>query len=124
MKLSRRRFLFGFVLLAVGLRGSVATANPAASARTLFSDSRSIREIRDRYVGLYPAEADPEILLAGLEKANPALATALRSSDHHRLRPCAQAQIRKDFEVNDVVTIDGWLLSRTEVRLATLAATA
>jgi hypothetical protein len=124
MFVSRRRFLFCFVVASVGFGGSSTTPNPVTSARELFSNDRSVREIRERYIRLYPAEADPEILLAGLERSSPALAATLRSSDQRRLRSRAQAQIRRDFAVNDVVTLDGWLLSRTEVRLATLAAMA
>ena len=88
----------------------------------MFSNDRSLRHIRERYVSLYPVEAEPEILLAAIKRSNPALAAALLSSDHRRLTSLARVQVRRDFEENDVVSLEGWLLSRTEVRLATLAA--
>ena len=129
---SRRWFLFALVLTFFGLpssefgkhggRAHSSLSNPVKLARKLFSNGRSIRQVRERYVRLYPAEAEPVVLMAALSKSNPAIAAVLLSSDHHRLASLARAQVRRDFEENDVVSLEGWLLSRTEVRLATLAA--
>ena len=71
MFVSRRQFLICLVPTSLSLRsseflkfhglGSSSMPKPVGLARKLFSNDRSLRHIRERYVSLYPLEAGPEM---------------------------------------------------------------
>jgi hypothetical protein len=115
MALTRRvllRFLGGSALAAalrVELSGSRARADdlPAATA--------ALERIGRRYLGTVPAERDVAILRSQLGVfATPADVLA-------KVAALEQA-VRSDFERGEVVALDGWILSRTELRAAALFA--
>lgn len=105
----RRRLLAALVgspiLVAVGTSGCTdSTSDPGEAA---------VRAVGERYRAAVPQENDQEKLMglldlpaespfgmAGLESLNP--------------------MIDRDFVANRTVTLDGWMLSRTECRAAAL----
>jgi hypothetical protein len=66
------------------------------------------------YLARAPGEADPVRLAAAI------IAGLGAPVDDERLPALIRARVRADFAAGDIVTIDGWVLSRTEARLAAL----
>jgi hypothetical protein len=66
-----------------------------------------------RYLAMTPAERDPALLASRI---------AARVSGKGTDFPAAVASaVSRDFESGNVVTIDGWMLSRTEAQICGLA---
>jgi hypothetical protein len=97
------------------LQASHATASEEAERHllSLFSDLQAPRAVGNRYLALYPAEADRELLRVGvIESAGTPDLKGLRASLAHRCR--------EDFRNGDTVIVDGWVLARTEARTCAL----
>ena len=77
-------------------------ASPPEGLQRLFGDDMQIRQLGDKYLFVNPGEKDIDVLWN--------LAVPVDDSSH------AAAAIKQDFEGGNVVTIDGWVLSRTEAR--------
>ena len=114
--LSRRRFIALLALLP-GLGLAHAAVPRATEAEcmlsALFTNRRSAAIVGQVYLQQHPEEANVETLLAGIDAAH--LPPAERA-------PLTDRRIRADFAAGRVVTIDGWILARTEARLCALAA--
>ena len=92
--------------------------------RTAVSNHRGAARLGAAYLRTAPGEADLEKLVCALTSDNPDLVGSIEARDHEardRVRSGVRRQIVADFERDAVVTLDGWILSRTEVRLAALA---
>jgi hypothetical protein len=128
----RRRFLYwtacGLGLLAGerrSLRHASSQRRPITHAAVvrLFDHLESARVIGRTYLQRYPHEAS----VLELETR---LAHSLndRPIGHHAGRAALAGMlaetIRKDFAADRIVTLHGWVLSRTEARLCALAALA
>ena len=116
-KLTRRQVI-AIVLALGGTLGlsSVATKVLVASKRSILIpdfriDPNALRYIAEKYFDSYPAERSAQYLKSQLLEA-----VAARAADESMAQAIA-ANIRSDFEKRDTVVLDGWLLSRTEVRL-------
>ena len=131
-EISRRTLLRIFasliVLEASGPAGKLIGRNFPASSDSLasslaglFSHKRSAEVVGREYLRRAPAEADvrrlvhlifpfPEEQHAKLAKAGP-----------ERLRSLILSQQRRDFELNRIVKVQGWMLSQAEARLCALA---
>jgi hypothetical protein len=79
----------------------------------MFSDLHAPRTIGQRYLEIYPQEADKR------ELSNFILAME-RPQDLNAFRRILQVRRSEDFQVENIVIIDGWILSRTEARLYAL----
>lgn len=131
-KYSRRDILRQFTCggLLVSLPASVL-AQPAGNlSPTLvsrlsrfYSNRESARVIGRRYLDLAPSEAAPEHLMALICRSRENSARLARANTG-QLREFLLDQQRTDFARGRTVTIDGWVLSETEVRLCALAAIA
>jgi len=89
-------------------RGTVPVATEIRSVVSLFSNLRSARAIGAAYLRSYPADRlDTSIFPIGLSP------TERRST--------IAAQVRDDFASSRVVSVDGWMLARTEAQLCALA---
>ncbi len=64
-----------------------------------------VRAIGVKYLELYPQESAPHVLRTLLPRSEAGIRT----------------HITKDFENGDVVSIGGWILSRTECRVCAIA---
>jgi len=127
-KLSRRdalRWLAGGGLAAAVpgaiLNISVFNTFEPLSARLsrFFTNTSSACAIGRRYLALKPQEADPR-LLAALVSRTPENYLALVNADSRRVRELLLAQQKRDFECGQIVKINGWILSETEVRLCAI----
>ena len=79
----------------------------------LFSNLDSPRVVGKRYLSLYPQDKPGALLLAArIQSAQP------RTS--HALRKLLTQQRECDFRNGEIVVIDGWVLSRTEVAVCSL----
>jgi len=79
----------------------------------LYGDLDSPRVVGKRYLALYPQEKPGALLLAArIQSSQP------RTS--HALRKLLTRQRECDFQNGEIVMIDGWVLSRTEVAVCAL----
>jgi hypothetical protein len=119
-----RRRVLAFLASACGGVASWASArSDTASLHSrlvaLFTDPGSARTIGLAYLRTVgEAEASPERLVQAISGASEAV---MASSE---LKRVIGARIRSDFAEGAIVTVDGWMLSRTEARLCALAALA
>ncbi len=126
MKLTRR------LLLAAGVAALLAALKPGrllarhrsragGAARTptgdqlaaAFTDLDAPREVGRRYLRADPLEASPERVQAFLDEFSDLGSPEALRQDLARLRD-------RDFRVQDIVFIDGWVLARSEARLCAL----
>jgi hypothetical protein len=123
LRLTRRGFLTG---LATGIVGAALglrlywthgrTPVEAARLARLLPHADSAARLGQRYLEDAPQEADAMRLVALI-----GIAPAAGKSDA-ALREHLETRIRQDFIDGATVTVDGWLLSRTEARLCALVA--
>lgn len=95
---------------------------PLASHLTaVFSHAASAAVIGRRYLALYREEADAAVLVARVA-GNARNYLRLADAAPGELRALLGRQQRQDFAAGRTVTLDGWILSRTEARLCALVA--
>ena len=73
------------------------------------------------YMESTPAEATLSSILRGLFSDVPKLADMAAGNGEKELSRTLELAISADFERGDVVSIDGWIIARTEARLSALA---
>jgi hypothetical protein len=103
----------GLIFALTRLRG------PSPSAVEAAFDLRSKsawHELGKRYLAQFPTDRDPAAWDAGMSEAFE------KRSGGQALRRALSDQVLRDFERGNTVDIEGWTLSRTEARLAALAA--
>jgi hypothetical protein len=115
------------------LRRLVGEGSPDAAAawRAVIPAPRSARVLGERYLAAVPEERDVVLLMRTLEAAvgetDSGFPGATGSGrrvellDSARLRQSLKQRIRRDFQHDDIVQLDGWVLARTECRLCALA---
>lgn len=98
---------------------------PAADAARrlagILTDARSAAVVGRAYLQAYPEERSLPVLVETLCEEHP---LALRSGTGPALRRSVTDAVRRDFERRDVVRVQGWVLSRTEARVAAVSALA
>ena len=126
--MTRRKFLFSVTLIGTlsWLAGSSCLARVCDFRECgttvtkikqcllgLFDDLDSPRVLGKRYLDLYPYEKQRALLLAArIQSSQPWTSSALRK--------LLARQRESDFQNGDIIMIDGWLLSRTEVEVCAL----
>jgi len=124
MVLSRRRVLLSFALSAAVIgtiwpwnesRRGASALLPLLKSRLqqVFSDPEAGRALGRHYLAAFPDEASLVRLTQGLLTLE-----ALRSS--HSFTERIAALRTRDFENEDMVSVDGWVLARVEARLCAL----
>ncbi len=132
MRLTRRKVLIAFAAAAacfigerirpLALRPLFRNPEaPAAKLANLFAQKESAATIGSAYLRSTPTEAAVPILLARLFRNQPRPEHWVVRTDVGTLRKTLAQQIRRDFATEQVVTVDGWVLSITESRLCGLA---
>lgn len=118
MNIDRRRFL---VRAALGASGAVSLVvfgcdrSPVViELRQVFGDPSDGLAIGRSYLMQHPDEADRETLIGQTIDREDTVSS-------RRLRGALRERIRADFAASRVFVHDGWILSRTEGRLAALA---
>jgi hypothetical protein len=129
---TRRTFLRVFFLLSVVgvIRGAdvVNTESPHSSGLLpwklahFFLHEDSAKVIGVEYLRVAPMEADVHFLADLICSFEEERRVAFAHADAGELRVLLQRQQRQDFERGRIVTVHGWILSRTEARLCALAA--
>lgn len=126
------------LLRGIGVLGLAAVATPGVASVSPPLDPRQARVAADivrgtvsnvrgaarlgaAYLRTAPDEADLTRLLDALTAHNPDLAHPGERDMPGDAGSTLRRQIVMDFEQDAVVDVDGWILSRTEVRLAALA---
>jgi hypothetical protein len=103
----------GTLVLTLGGCGSEASCNEVEIRLSSLLGERA-RPVGDAYLRMHPEERSGDALVAGL------LGDAAGVSGD--ATSIVVERIRSDFERGRVVDLKGWRLSRTECRLAALAA--
>jgi hypothetical protein len=101
----------------VALPGSAAEPVSGAGLALAFRHQASAIAIGRRYLERFPSDPHREVLGEDRRLAGETDPTVARSA--------LRARVKQDFERGDTVTLDGWILSRSECRAcAALALTA
>ena len=119
------RFAGGaMALAAAGSPVSAVAAGPSPLEDLMaatFPDNRSAKAVGRQYLADYctPGGGGETV-----DAIAPLLLSRLQASGREAgdLRAALAAEIRKDYRNRDIVTVDGWVLSRSEARLCALAA--
>lgn len=127
-RLNRRNFL----VLAAGILGlfSPMSSNSAKLLGKKYQDDPLIKiyahdllaakTIGLRYLRNTQSEAKADLLAEIIVKRDPILGRRFHTLSSDQLIRILRKRIRQDFESGNVVHVDGWVLSRTEVRLCAL----
>ena len=123
----RRRFLRTVLAAAGGAVGSgvlwwqyrTATERHVLRLGAWVSTSQDARDLGRAYFAIQPEEASVETLIRLLSTD---LDVSLFGLDDGELRQASRARARRDFEDGNTLMVQGWVLSRTELRLCGLAA--
>jgi hypothetical protein len=129
---SRRRFLLGACAAAVPValaplkpwRAIVevtGTRTPAARLAGLLAHRDSARSLGRAALAALPGATAPPALAAAVLAGLPGGQAKLAAASDDELRALVAARVREDFDSDDVVQVDGWILSCTEARLCALA---
>ena len=119
---SRRRLLAALIgLAATTVLGGCEprTAGTGQTARRfsrLTLDPAAARHIGDAYLRARPAERDVESLLQGLESALAEGDDKRLPEDAGRLAERLDRRVREEYRRGELVRVDDWLLSISEVR--------
>jgi hypothetical protein len=131
--ISRRNYLHILVCLsALGLARSTRTLaifGGRSESETLttrlteiFRHRESASVIGREFLRCVPAEADEHLLIDLICSSRKEQRAKLARANSGMLREWILRQHRKDFENGRIVNIQGWLLSKTEVRVCALLA--
>lgn len=121
----RRRVLrAGGACLAFSLFGGVSATplSVAGRVRNSFVDPAAAELLGAAWLDSRPRSTSVAALVAELVEADRRWTPLLHAGTTPAIRRFAAQQCLEDFERNDLVSIDGWLLAVTEVRLCGLAA--
>jgi hypothetical protein len=133
-RMDRRSVLLGALVAAVPLglapfrpwRVLIETlprASLASRLTGLLSNLESARVVGREYVRVTSPEATSQRLVDAVAAGVPGGRDVIRAASNGDLRRLILARVRQDFDDDDVVTLDGWIVSRTEGRLCALALT-
>ena len=130
--MKRRLFLTHFsatgIFVALAPRGllgkSIAAPDPATAAIAdrageIFQNPAAARTIGRAYMQICPPRA---LENSALRELTAQLGRDLHSVDSETLRRRLAMQIRQDFEGDETVVVNGWVLARTEARVCALLA--
>jgi hypothetical protein len=130
--ISRRSFLVAALGLAptilaarFGLGRAAIDDDAATDAQRLvraFAYPESAAELGRAYLATAPREGSATVLAERIAASLPAGHAAIRTADDSQLESLLAQQLREDFMAGDTVTVDGWIISKTEARLCALAA--
>jgi hypothetical protein len=98
---------------------TVAPANRAGRLAGLLADPASATAVGRVYLDSVPGEADPRILVS---RVSASLGPRGGTVDDDELRRLLARRIARDFEDERISTVQGWVLSVTELRLCALCA--
>ncbi len=125
----RRRFLRALLL---GLLAGRALAGCDSSSRSqsdsgqppqwlvnITGERDAVLRIGNDYLEAYPGERSLEVVMSGIEQALAAQleGRAIDAADVPQVVAALQRAVRRDYRRGDAVSVQGWVLSRTEARL-------
>lgn len=117
--LQRLGFALGSAIISVAAHTVPLRSNGAVDVELavavdgLLAHRHSAAVIGAHYLAKFESENSAELLAQAIRRSMPA--DAMQIDERFLL-----AHIRSDFERGEVVSLDGWILSRTEARLCAL----
>jgi len=113
-----------FAVVLGGVRVLAWNDEPLASRlkRVMAFDPHSARAIYAAFVARAPAERDLEDLVSGVIACDGLRSIPFATLSDADLRQHLMQRIRDDFGCGNTINLDGWVLSRTEVRLCGIIA--
>jgi hypothetical protein len=131
-ELSRREFLALAAAAGAALMAAEWAGAPVPWARQqdrlvprllgVFQHTESARVVGGQYLRAYPHEADAFQLAETIAAAVPGGARAILGASTAELRALLDQATRAEFAAEQVIMLQGWILSATEARLYALAA--
>ncbi|WP_207477054.1 hypothetical protein [Arenibaculum pallidiluteum] len=112
----------GTAATPIGMAGAPAEEVLTRRLGGLLTRRASAVRVGRAFLEIEPGEADPRILARALAGGHPGGAAALAGLPDADLAEIVAESCRRDFERGDTVRLDGWVLSRTELRLCALSA--
>jgi len=111
------RWLGGGTLAALGVRAQLAASAEAGEANGDADGlvAAALARVGRRYLEVTPEERDVATLRARLGELS-------APPDVLAHVAALEQAVRRDFERGDILALDGWILSRTELRAAALVA--
>lgn len=82
----------------------------------------SAKRIGETYLRSIPSEADIPLLVSLICPADRERIIEFETADLIGCRKLLKRRLRQDFENGQMVDVQGWILSKTEIRLCALAA--
>jgi hypothetical protein len=126
-RLHRRRFLAlalttGGSLLALATLPDWLGLQSTLSAKLtkLLAHQESARIVGAEYLKQYPHEADARVLQDRIVAGFAGGYATLSSAHESAIRQLIEERVRQDFETEQIVKVQGWVLSVTEARLCAL----
>lgn len=131
-RIGRRGFFatsFGLAAAALATRFDIklpaVIGDRATDAERLvraLSSPESAAQLGRAYLATAPHERSEARLVDRITGGLPGGYAGLRTVDDKQLKSCLAQRLSADFATADTVTVDGWVISRTEARLYALAA--
>lgn len=87
----------------------------------VFGHPDSARRVGMEYLRKRPQDADIRVLIRHLVP-DPRRLQALRACDRETLGRFLAESMRRDFQRGKIMSVDGWILSETELRVCALSA--
>jgi hypothetical protein len=92
----------------------------SAKLTTALAHPESARAVGAEYLRQYPQEADAQLLLKRIVARFDGGYAALTRAHDSTLRTLIEQRVRQDFATEQIVKVQGWVLSATEARLCAL----
>jgi hypothetical protein len=90
--------------------------------RATLANGASAARLGAAYLRSAPAMADVAALVAAIRRDCPDLEAVAASTNRDQVLGAVREWVGRDFAQGAVVSVGGWVLARTEARLAALAA--
>lgn len=131
MRVGRRGFIGGVAAVVavatapigwVGRAFGASTAGLSATDKVarLFSDAAGTKRIGEAYLAVVPDDGDVELLLRAIAPPDEVPEEWWAQITVGELRREVRTRAHDEFIANDIVDLEGWLLAKTEARLAAL----
>jgi len=85
-------------------------------------DLDSAKILGREYLQITPEEANINLLVKLISTSQHLMTIDIDSTSTIKLRKEITQQLQKDFELNEIINLQGWILAKTEVRLCALSA--
>ena len=87
---------------------------------TFLKDTEGVNIIGQSYLEDFPEENDPYIIVRRIKMSHPVTTARLRTVKESDTGTLIADMVTEDFQKENIVNLNGWILSNTEARLCAL----